>query len=335
MHAVVALASLAGLASLAAAQIGTPYGYGRFPCYTQAADGSFTPNPAACDNLEFTIPEDDAAGLTTQAFRPIPLNSACTLEVRSGAYFCGIAGAACSSSEQCDGGPCSAGFCQGGFNQGCGGSDAGCSGFLTCTDSIGAVVPSGTCGSIGTFCQDPYALGDIRNSVDISPEEAQPIFDAFCASGYCAFANAVCAERVSEVGGSCATDPMFGCGVTPEGQQLFPSAQDASCVCTAGAPSGAVGRARSRRSAVHARRSLCPASHTACSVEGGSGFECIDVSANIEQCGACAASGGVDCTQLDHVGAVGCVAGVCEIWSCEDGFTFDAAKGACSASLVL
>jgi hypothetical protein len=52
---------------------------------------------------------------------------------------------------------------------------------------------------------------------------------------------------------------------------------------------------------------------------------------NIEQCGACASEGGVDCTQIEGVAAVGCVAGVCEIWSCEDGFTYDAAKGACVA----
>ncbi|BGP46863.1 hypothetical protein JCM10450v2_002714 [Rhodotorula kratochvilovae] len=331
MHAVVALASLAGLATLAIAQTGTPFGYGRFPCYIENADGSFTANPAACENIEFTLTQD-TDGLTTQAFRPIPVGAVCQVEPRTGAYFCGIAGAACSTGAQCDGGPCVGGLCQGGLNQGCGGSDAGCSGFLTCTDDVGAVVPSGLCGDLGTFCQDPYANGELTNP-DVTTEEAQLVFDQFCASGYCQLAFATCGERVSVVGGSCANDFLFGCGTTPEGQQLFPSAQDASCTCQLSAPS-AITRSRNRRS-LHERRSLCPASHTACGIDNGSGFECIDVSANIEQCGACASVGGVDCTQLDHVGAVGCVAGVCEIWSCEDGYTFDAAKGACSAALVL
>lgn len=53
---------------------------------------------------------------------------------------------------------------------------------------------------------------------------------------------------------------------------------------------------------------------------------------NIEQCGACASEGGVDCTTLEGVSAVGCVAGSCEIWSCEDGFTYDPTSSVCVAS---
>ena len=34
---------------------------------------------------------------------------------------------------------------------------------------------------------------------------------------------------------------------------------------------------------------------------------------NLEQCGACASAGGVDCTALPGVEAVGCVAGQCEV----------------------
>jgi hypothetical protein len=70
--------------------------------------------------------------------------------------------------------------------------------------------------------------------------------------------------------------------------------------------------------------------------------------------GACATEGGVDCTGLPGVEAVGCVAGVCtlcvmpfrglerslltldvalagEIWSCQDGYTWDAATASCKA----
>lgn len=50
---------------------------------------------------------------------------------------------------------------------------------------------------------------------------------------------------------------------------------------------------------------------------------------NIEQCGACASAGGVDCTLIEGAAAVGCVAGVCEVWACEEGFAFDATAAAC------
>ena len=50
---------------------------------------------------------------------------------------------------------------------------------------------------------------------------------------------------------------------------------------------------------------------------------------NLEQCGACASAGGIDCTQIAGATAVGCVAGVCEVWACEDGYSFDATAASC------
>lgn len=163
---------------------------------------------------------------------------------------------------------------------------------------------------------------------------------------------------MTTVGGDCSFDPQFAC-TTDEvtGGQLVPvfigdpSLNQCECQLNTASPV----RARTRRSNFH-KRSLCPASHTACSVEGGSGFECIDISVrrpsslarsarfltrssrvqnNIEQCGACANDGGVDCTAIAGAEAVGCLAGVCEVWSCQAGLTFDADKGACVASLVV
>ncbi|KAI5477850.1 hypothetical protein MNV49_005835 [Pseudohyphozyma bogoriensis] len=50
---------------------------------------------------------------------------------------------------------------------------------------------------------------------------------------------------------------------------------------------------------------------------------------NLEQCGGCAADGGVDCTAIPGVESVGCVDGVCEIWSCAEGFSWDGKTAEC------
>ncbi|GAA5980890.1 hypothetical protein JCM10908_003903 [Rhodotorula pacifica] len=66
-------------------------------------------------------------------------------------------------------------------------------------------------------------------------------------------------------------------------------------------------------------RSLCAANLETCPLGEGR-FECVDVESNLEQCGACAHDGGVDCTQLAHVAGVDCVAGACQIQTCESGY---------------
>ncbi|KAM0754417.1 hypothetical protein T439DRAFT_321457 [Meredithblackwellia eburnea MCA 4105] len=105
--------------------------------------------------------------------------------------------------------------------------------------------------------------------------------------------------------------------------------------CVAAGTVGASQRARSRRSELTTRGSRCPASHTACSVAGSvRGFECVDTQSNLEQCGACASAGGVDCTALPGIDAVGCVAGQCEIWACAEGFAWDAATASCAPALI-
>ncbi|EGU12710.1 Glycoprotein gp2 [Rhodotorula toruloides ATCC 204091] len=155
------------------------------------------------------------------------------------------------------------------------------------------------------YCTDPFGdpasgvCGGIGNYCQDYTEGSDTNSDAVnealwnqnCASGYCSFNQGVCATHVTTIGGSCADDPEFA---------FF-------------------------------KRNACPASHTACRIEGQRGFECIDTSSNIEQCGACATEGGVDCTGLPGVEAVGCVAGVCEIWSCQDGYTWDSATASCKA----
>ncbi|GAA6002433.1 uncharacterized protein JCM10292_006655 [Rhodotorula paludigena] len=338
MHAALALASLSALATLAVAQTGSPLGYGRFSCSTtDPSTGAIVPDQSLCSNLQYRLtPEELALLQGSQGAGPLPVNAQC-VRFQGDGYFCGITSAACTSDANCDNGRCSGsaaapGTCQGGFEQTCGGNDANCSGFLYCTDEVGGLLPGDTCGGPGAYCQD-LAAGNL----DGSDQENYEVFNSFCQSGYCAFQPGYCAEHVTTVGGDCSFDPQFAC-TTDEvtGGQLVPvfigdpSLNQCECQLNTASPV----RARTRRSSFH-KRSLCPASHTACSVEGGSGFECIDISNNIEQCGACANDGGVDCTAIAGAEAVGCLAGVCEVWSCQAGLTFDADKGACVASLVV
>ncbi|BGP23536.1 antifreeze glycopeptide AFGP polyprotein [Rhodotorula toruloides] len=321
MRIVFAVASVATLASFAAAQ--TVTGYGRFPCTTFVA-GVPTPEQSLCTGL---VAPGTGTGNGAQGDGVAPVGSNCTIEIETGNYFCGIAGASCTASTQCDNGFCastnsvSPATCQGGFTQACGGNDANCSGYLYCTSRDLLPTVSGTCGGVGAFCQD-YTVGDPT----FTDAQNEALFNQFCDTGYCAFLTGNCAVHVG-LGQDCSFDPEFACDM---GLTCTTDATSGAQTCTI-ATGSARARTRARRSDLKARRNLCPASHSACAIQGAKGFECIDTSSNIEQCGACASEGGVDCTQIEGVAAVGCVAGVCEIWSCEDGFTYNEAKGACVA----
>ncbi|BGP43514.1 hypothetical protein JCM10450v2_007680 [Rhodotorula kratochvilovae] len=323
MRAALAVASFASLATLAAAQT-IPSGYGRFPCSVVASDGSISGDASLCADGALSAPGTNTGNEEgTQGDGVNPTGAECVLERESGAYFCGIAGAACSSDANCDNGHCVNSQCQGGFAQSCSQDDANCLGYLYCLSSSYEPTASNTCGGIGAFCND-YASAPL----DLSADEAEAIFNSFCESGYCNFASASCDVR-KQLGESCAEDPDYACAAG-----LTCSTTDRVCVDATSAPSQ---RARSRRSLAHHKRgSLCPSGLSACAVDGAvrvgrakRAFECVDTMSALEQCGACAGQGGVDCGAIPGVAAVGCVQGVCEIWACEDGFSFNADAGAC------
>lgn len=159
------------------------------------------------------------------------------------------------------------------------------------------------------------------------------------ARSYCNFVTAEC-DTKKLLGESCASDPTYGCA-----SGLSCDASSLECVRSLGSGGGSSApgasqraRSRSRRAvgaqghhAIAARahpgsgaaagkaaRSLCPAGRQACELAAGlglggaqGGYECVDTLSALEQCGACAAQGGVDCTALPNVAAVGCVQGVC------------------------
>ncbi|GAA5929699.1 hypothetical protein JCM1841_005941 [Sporobolomyces salmonicolor] len=318
MRTVIALASLASFAGLAAAQTG----YGRFPCTIVNGDNTFSPDPSQCTSGNLVAPGADENGTGSQGDRVTPTDPVCTEETETGAYFCGIAGAACTTDANCDNGPCVDSICQGGFTQGCANDDLNCSGFLYCQSGDYSETAADTCGAVGAFCQD-YTQGNIDEFTDA---QNYAIFNQFCSTGYCNYGTGNCDVHGTTVGADCSSDPEFYCTATSANQGLTCDTTSYTCQLAV-APSG---RARSRRNEL-ARRNLCPTSHSACSIEGKKGFECIDTQSNLEQCGACASAGGVDCTSLPGVEAVGCVAGVCEIWSCAEGFSWSAETQSCVA----
>ncbi|GAA6034871.1 hypothetical protein JCM8097_009341 [Rhodosporidiobolus ruineniae] len=322
MRTVLALAAAASFSSAVLAQT-VPAGYGRFPCTIVNGDGTFSPDPSQCAAGNLVAPGTGTGNQDgNQGDGVLPTTPACQQEPTTGAYYCGIQGAACTTSANCDNGACINGACTGGLNAGCFGNDANCLGFLYCNDPDFNPTAAGTCGGIGSFCQD-YTQG-----IPGAPDATNyAIFNQFCASGYCNTQTGACDNHVLAVGASCATDPNFACTVdATTGQALTCDPVSLTCQVAA-VPSGGARRERRQRSLY--QRSLCPASHQACSIEGSKGFECIDTQTNLEQCGACANKGGVDCTQLPGVAAVGCVAGTCEIWSCESGYSWDSLSNAC------
>ncbi|GAA5887227.1 hypothetical protein JCM16303_007383 [Sporobolomyces ruberrimus] len=317
--AIVSLASLATTVSAAA-------GYGRFSCTVVNGDGTFSPDSLQCLDANLVAPGADTAGTGVQGDGPTPTSPICTKEIETGAYFCGIAGAACASDANCDNGKCVSGICQGGFTQACAGDDLNCSGFLYCLSSDFSTAPTDTCGGIGAFCQD-----STQGSVSNTDAQNYAIFNQFCATGYCNFGTANCDMHGTVVGADCSSDPAFYCTSTSGGAALTCDPVTFQCKLAV-VPSS---RARTRRSELARREALCPYGHSLCTVSndsllgGGGGFECIDTSSNLESCGACPGQGGVDCSALPGVSASACVESVCEIWSCLDSHVWSAETQTC------
>lgn len=122
-----------------------------------------------------------------------------------------------------------------------------------------------------------------------------------CYSGYCSSETLECTiKSLANFVGGCSLDGDAQC---PDDTTCV----DGTCVPTVGP---------SQRAARQRRDVLCPAPFVSCTIlESSTGFECIDTQSNIEQCGACAKDGGVDCSALPGVESVGCVAGQCEVSS--------------------
>ncbi|KAM0753474.1 hypothetical protein T439DRAFT_322378 [Meredithblackwellia eburnea MCA 4105] len=177
-------------------------------------------------------------------------------------------------------------------------------------------------------CQGNVCTGSLGYPCTL---DSQCLGNLYCSLGFCG-ASSTIVNNVDQADGSLCDD---GCVA---GNFLC-----ASGICDGNtgtcAPStflAASQRSRSRRTlAEKGARSLCPSHHTACPIPGSSGqSECVDTQSNLEQCGACTTDGGVDCTALPGVDAVGCVQGKCEIWACESGYAWDAKSASCTPFLI-
>ncbi|POY76056.1 hypothetical protein BMF94_0779 [Rhodotorula taiwanensis] len=209
--------------------------------------------------------------------------------------YCGYAAAPCTSNDQCDYGSCGAdGKCKGYLGDSCQ-QDTDCQAFFFCGD--------GVCGGTSAPC----ANGLTNSSI--------PFPDQQCLSQSCDVATK-----------SCNAPPSAG---IPNG---YPCSNNDVCaskwcspnslLCSLAASPGA----RTRKRAAD----LCPASQVACEISASVGFECIDPTTNLEQCGGCLADGtGVDCTTIHGAESVSCEAGRCIVMSCVPGMYVNSASTAC------
>jgi len=88
----------------------------------------------------------------------------------------------------------------------------------------------------------------------------------------------------------------------------------------------------SRKRALPAEEAVCPFGLKKCGVVSSStshvGFECLDTVSNLESCGGCLYSYtgkrdiGVDCTAIEGVSDVRCIAGSCVVHRCRHGWAF-------------
>ncbi|KAG2120609.1 uncharacterized protein F5147DRAFT_662623 [Suillus discolor] len=64
------------------------------------------------------------------------------------------------------------------------------------------------------------------------------------------------------------------------------------------------------------------------------GFECVDFAADLRSCGGCSSLDPIehDCMNIPHVEGVACVAGECQISSCQLGYSLESDGHACSPS---
>lgn len=229
----------------------------------------------------------------------------------------------------------------GGFGDPADGSSLNCLGTLEPGADGNCGTAGAPCGSHDEYCSTcPYH----NTSVDVKLRAGTHFLvvpAAFCGS------NGYCHPQV-QVGDACLEDKARPCGPS---LYAWRNHATGACTCQATPPPTASQRARARRTTV----SLCPATFSACPV--GNGFECVDtqvrfslasglsssmwlllmtrsrsLQSNLERCGGCShETGGVDCTALPGIEAVGCVNGECEIWACATGFDFDAQRDVCVA----
>ncbi|KAL8278005.1 hypothetical protein RQP46_009637 [Phenoliferia psychrophenolica] len=294
--------ALAGGTTLAAAQAFKMGGVGRFPCSTRSAAGVVTMDASQCTNAQMFA------------------NQRCP-------------------PDNTDLGSVNGGFKNNGFGEDL--SQAGvadASGGLT-SDSHFTVPPSADCvldapsgdyycGLTGATCADHSNCdnGQCVAGVCVGGLGYDCARDSDCLGNiYCLGPSGATAGQCGDSGagedGALDASPETNFASVITGQDIC-SASTGTCMATVTPSQRARRRAMAFGGAVVPKpQKVCPAEYSACQ---------ISTRTDLEQCGACAKAGGVDCTALPGVEAVGCVAGRCEIWICAKGFVWSATDKVCS-----
>ncbi|GAA5943474.1 hypothetical protein JCM1841_003057 [Sporobolomyces salmonicolor] len=335
LHAILAVAAL--LVAVASARPG------RFPC------GTLEPNQRLCDLLSHP---------TARRSISVPVDSEC-VEADGAGFFCGWAGASCSSDSQCDFGHCSGdskspGVCLGGLGDSCEGpdgiDDSLCAGNLGCQPPEQGIPGQAVCGGAGADC----------SFEGIYQATSKPNHDA-CVSNQCNSSTLTCTSPPSP--------PPSRDAQKPPSRGRAQAAAPPSSSWSNSAKLAAQAAPRAPRPAAQQERfpslspqftlpegATCPTGFTVCPIArrgGGSGahpsngydFACYDTTTSATHCGGCPGIGagfwpgagatmhdeaeGVDCMAIQGVASAACVDSKCRIFACSPNYVFDLGKGGC------
>ncbi|BGP18845.1 hypothetical protein JCM10213v2_006925 [Rhodosporidiobolus nylandii] len=211
-------------------------------------------------------------------------------DVSSDNSNCGRCGQTCSLSgakaTSCRSGKCYATACDSGFTL----SNGAC----TQTDTTSDV---NNCGAVGNACQfsPSGASGVCKNSQCLLTS---------CPAGYALTAGVCVKQTASQAARIAKRDKVI------KPKSLCPGKTEKACPIL-----GSTSYAAAVEHHFNA-----PTEFSGIML-GQGGYECIDTAQALDSCGGCASTGeGVDCTRIRGAAGVGCEAGVCRVFSCENGW---------------
>ncbi|GAA5906017.1 hypothetical protein JCM5296_005683 [Sporobolomyces johnsonii] len=319
---------------------------GRFPC------GTVEPNQRVCDLLSHP---------TARRSIGVPVDSEC-VEADGAGFFCGWAGASCSSDSQCDFGHCSgdsksAGVCMGRLGDSCEGpegiDDSLCAGNVGCQPPEEGIPGQAVCGGAGAVC----------SFEGIYQATSKPNHDA-CVSKQCDPSTLTCTAPPSPLLSRDAQKPLSrgGAPSAPPWSSWSESTKLAAQAAQAAPRTPPPSAQQERILSVPLQFTLpegatCPTGFTVCPIprSGGSyDFACYDTTTSATHCGGCPGIGagfwpgtrsgsgagatrrdealaneGVDCMAIQGVASAACVDSKCRIFACSPNYVFDLGKGGC------
>ncbi|EAL19717.1 hypothetical protein CNBG3450 [Cryptococcus deneoformans B-3501A] len=211
----------------------------------------------------------------------------------------------------------------------CSSGTSGWTGYTTVCCPKGQI-ENGSTGKCITNCQSGYeynsSKGKCEPICDISNgyvyQQTSKGKDICCKSGRKAFQTVCCPVNQPEVGETGVCCPS-GSQVT-NGKCTTPTGKSTNHRRVARQFQEALTASPSYGLAANAKGALCPSGLAACPIGDfiSSGqYECLDPLADLQSCGGCESMGtGKDCTVIPGAKWMGCNQGVCEVYSCNNGW---------------